>query len=197
MDDILLESSDKHMLHETKEFLSSNFDMKDLDEASYVLGIEIHRDRTKGVLGSSQKAYIKRMLKRFNMDKSKITPVPLAKGDKFSEAQCPKNQLEFDEMKGIPYASAVGSLMYAQVYTHPDLAFSTGIFGRYQKNPRKVHWVGVKKVLCYCQGTKDVMLTYRRSDNLEIVGYTNADFAGYVDSRKSTSGYHGKDLSKV
>ena len=189
VDDILLASSDKRMLHETKGFLSSNFDMKDLGEASYVLGIEIHRDRTKGVLGLSQKAYIEKMLKRFNMDKSKATPVPLAKGDKFSEAQCPKNQLESDEMKDIPYASAVGSLMYAQVCTRPDLAFATGMFGRYQKNPGKVHWVGVKKALRYCQGTKDFMLTYRRSDNLEVVGYTDADFAGCVDSRKSTSGY--------
>ena len=89
--------------------------MKDLDEASYVLGIEIHRDRTKGVLGLSKKA----------------------KGDKFSEAQCPKNQLELDEMKDIPYASAVGSLMYAQVCTRPDLAFATGMFGRYQKIPER------------------------------------------------------------
>jgi hypothetical protein len=131
VDDILLASSDKRMLHETKGFLSSNFDMKDLGEASYVLGIEIHRDRAKGVLGLSQKAYIEKMLKRFNMNKSKATPVPLAKGDKFNEAQCPKNQLESDEMKDIPYASAVGSLMYAQVCTRPDLAFATGMFGRY------------------------------------------------------------------
>jgi hypothetical protein len=189
VDDILLASSDKCMLHETKGFLSSNFDMKDLGEASYVLGIEIYRDRTKGVLGLSQKAYIEKMLKRFNMDKSKATHVPLAKSDKFSEAQCPKNQLESDEMKDIPYASAVGSLMYAQVCTRPDLAFATGMFGRYQKNPEKVHWVGVRKALRYCQGTKDFMLTYRRSDNLEVVGYTDANFAGCVDSRKSTSGY--------
>ena len=98
VDDILLASSNKDMLLETKRFLSLNFDMKDLGEASYVLGIEIHRDRTKGVLGLSQKAYIEKMLKRFNMDKSKATPVPLAKGDKFSEAQCSKNQLESDEI---------------------------------------------------------------------------------------------------
>ena len=123
------------------------------------------------------------------MDKSKDTPVPLAKGDKFSGAQCPKNQLELDEMKDIPYASTVGSLMYAQVCMRPDLVFATGIFGRYQKNPGKVHWVGVKKALRYCQGTKDFMLTYRRSDNLEVVGYIDADFAGCVDSRKSKSGY--------
>jgi hypothetical protein len=92
-------------------------------------------------------------------------------------------------MKNIPYASAIGSLMYAQVCTCPDLAFATGIFGRYHKNPEKVHWIGIKKALCYCQGTKDFMLTYRRSDKLEVVGYIDADFAGCVDSRKSTSVY--------
>jgi len=79
VDDILLASGDKRMLHETKGFLSSNFDMKNLGEASYVLDIEIHRYRTKGVLGLSQKTYIETLLKRFNMDKSKATSVPLAK----------------------------------------------------------------------------------------------------------------------
>jgi hypothetical protein len=123
------------------------------------------------------------------MDKSKATHVPLAMSDKFSEAQCPKNQLELDEMKDIPYASVVRSLMYAQVYTRPNLAFATGMFGRYQKNPGNVHWIGIKKALHYCLGTKDIMLTYRRSDKLELVGYIDADFAGCVDSRKSTSGY--------
>jgi len=68
------------------------------------------------------------------------------------------------------------------------LAFATRIFGRYQKNPEKVHLVGIK-ALYYCQGTKDFMLTYKRSDNIEIVGYTDTDFASSVDSRKSTSGY--------
>jgi hypothetical protein len=162
VDDILLASSDKRMLHETKGFLSSNFDMKDLGEASYVLGIEIHRDRTKGVLGLSQKAYIEKMLKRFNMDKSKATPVPLAKGDKFNEAQCPKNQLESDEMKDIPYASAVGSLMYAQVCTRPDLAFATECLEDIRKIPGKSiglvsrrHYVTAKALKTSCSHTED------------------------------------------
>lgn len=64
VDDILLASSDKDMLFETKRFLSSNFDMKDLSETSYILGIEFHRDQSKGVLGISQKAYIDRVLKK-------------------------------------------------------------------------------------------------------------------------------------
>jgi hypothetical protein len=57
------------------------------------------------------------------------------------------------------------------------------------KSPEKVHWVGIKKALRYCQGTKNFMLTYRRSANLEVVGYSDDDFAWCMDSRKSTLGY--------
>ena len=74
MDDILLASSDVSLLQETKKFLSSKFDMKDLGEASYVLGIEIHQDRRKGVLGRSQKAYIEKVLKKFSMHKCSPSP---------------------------------------------------------------------------------------------------------------------------
>lgn len=83
VDDILLASNNKDMLLETKVFLSSKFVMKDLGDASYVLGIEIHRDRTKGVLELSQMAYIEKVLKRYNMHKCSISPAPIVKGDKF------------------------------------------------------------------------------------------------------------------
>ena len=189
VDDILLACNDKNMLHETKNFLSSHFDMKDLGEASYVLGIEIHRDRAQGVLGLSQKAYIEKMLKRYNLDKCNTSPVPLQKGDKLNGSQCPKNDFERSKMSNIPYASAVGSLMYAQVCTRPDLAFTAGVLSKYQSNPGWAHWVGVKKALRYCQGTKHYMLMYKRSNNLEVECYTDADFAGDEDDRKSTSGY--------
>ena len=92
-------------------------------------------------------------------------------------------------MKTIPYASAVGSIMYAQVCTRPDLAFITGMLGRYQSNPGIDHWKAVKKALRYIQGTKDLMLTYKRSDNLDVIGYSDVDFEGCVDTKKSTSGY--------
>jgi len=119
------------MLYEIKNFLSSNFDTKDLGEASYVLGIEIHRDRTKGVLGLKQKAYIEKMLARYKMDKCSATPILFAKGDKFGDYQCPKNKLELDEMRDKPYDPAVRSLMYAQVCTRLDLAYVTRMLGRY------------------------------------------------------------------
>ncbi|WKA09639.1 hypothetical protein VitviT2T_027264 [Vitis vinifera] len=74
--------------------LSTHFDMKDLGEASYVLGIKILRDRANGVLKLSQKAYIEKILKRFNMHNCKSTKAPIVKGDKFSKAQCPQNDDE-------------------------------------------------------------------------------------------------------
>jgi hypothetical protein len=106
------------------------------------------------------------------MHKSNVTPAPIVKGDSFGKLQCPKNQYEIDQMKAVPYASAVGSLQYAQVCTRPDLAFITGILGRYQGNLGIEHWKMVKKALRYAQGTNDLMLTYRRSDSLEIRGYS-------------------------
>ena len=80
MDDILLASSDVSLLLETKKFLSSKFEMKDLGEASFVLGIDIHRDRSKGVLGLSQKTYIEKILKKFNMHKCSPSPASIVKG---------------------------------------------------------------------------------------------------------------------
>jgi hypothetical protein len=81
--DILLASCVVPLLLETKGFLSSYFDMKDLGEASYVLGIEIHRDRRNRVIGFSQKLYIEKVLKKFNVHKCNPTPAPIVKGIKF------------------------------------------------------------------------------------------------------------------
>jgi hypothetical protein len=147
VDDILLASSDVSLLLETKKFLFSKFDMKDLDEASFVLGIEIHRDRSKGVLGLSQKAHIEKVLKKFSMHKCSASPASIVKGDRYEDFQCPKNQYELDQMKVILYASAVGSLQYAQVCTCPDLVFVTELLGRFQSNTWIEHWKLVKKVL--------------------------------------------------
>ncbi|RVW88542.1 Retrovirus-related Pol polyprotein from transposon TNT 1-94 [Vitis vinifera] len=138
VDDILLASSDVGLLHETKRFLSRKFDMKDLGDASFVLGIQIYRDRPRGILGLSQKAYIDKVLSRFGMSNCTPGDTPVAKGDKFSLHQCPKNELEKKDMERFPYASAIGSLMYAQVCTRSDIAYIVGMLGRYLSNPEIV-----------------------------------------------------------
>jgi hypothetical protein len=164
------------MLLETKKFLSSNFDMKNLGEALFVLGIEILRDRRNEVLGLSQKAYIEKILKKYSMHASKPTYAPIVKGDSFGKFQCPRNQYEIDQIKAVPYASAVESLQYASICTRSDLAFVTVILGRYQDNLGIEHWRMVKKALRYVQCTKGLMLMYRRSNSLEIEGYSDSDF---------------------
>ena len=68
------------------------------------------------------------------MEKCSISPIPVQKGDKFSLAQCPINDLEWKQMEAIPYASVVGSIMYAQICTQPDISFAIGMLGRYQSN---------------------------------------------------------------
>jgi hypothetical protein len=104
--------------------LSSHFDMKDLGDASVVLGIQIFRDRSRGVLGLSQKGYIEKILKRFNMHSCTPCTAPVQKGEKFSKAECLQSKNETTEMENVPYAFVVGSLMYAQVCTRPDIAFA-------------------------------------------------------------------------
>jgi hypothetical protein len=187
--DILLASSDLGLLHETKKMLSANFEMKDLGEVSFVLGIEICRDRARGLLGLSQKAYIRRVLQRFEMHNCAPGDVPIIKGDKFNKTQCPKNELERESVKNIPYASAVGSLMYAQVCTRPDIAYAVSVLSRFQSNPGQEHWKAAKKVMRYLKKTEGYMLTFQRSNHLEVVGYSDSDFAGCQDDLKSTSGY--------
>ena len=189
VDDILLATNDLGLLHQTKKYLSQNFEMKDMGEATYVIGIEIFRDKSQGLSGLSQKTYINKILERFNMEKCSAGVVPIQKGDKFNAMQCPKNELEREQMRNIPYASVIGSLMYAQTCTRPDISFAVRMLGRYQINPGLDHWKAAKKILRYLQGTKNHMLTYKRSDHLKVIGYSDSDFAGCVDTRKSTFGY--------
>ena len=92
-------------------------------------------------------------------------------------------------MKSIRYALVIGSLMYAQVCIRPAIVFAIGMLGRYLNNPGIDHWRATKKVMRYLQGTKDYMLMYRQTNNLDVIGYSDSDFAGYVDSRKSTFEY--------
>lgn len=91
-------------------------------------------------------------------------------------------------MSTIPYSSAVGSLMYAMVCTRPDIAHSVGVVSRYLSNPGKVHWDAVKWIFRYLRGTSKLCLCYGGGKPI-LEGYTDADMAGYLDSRKSTSGY--------
>ena len=103
----MLAINDIGLLHETKKFLSSNFEMKDMGGASYVIGIEIFRNRSQGLLGLSNKAYINNVLEKFIMENCSASLVPIQKVVKFSLEQCLENDLEWKQMEAIPHASVV------------------------------------------------------------------------------------------
>ena len=90
-------------------------------------------------------------------------------------------------MRQIPYASAVGSLMYAMLCTRLDICYLVGMVSRYQSNPRPKHWQAVKHILKYLRRTRDYMLIYRCEDLIPI-GYTDSNFQSDLDFRKPTSG---------
>jgi hypothetical protein len=110
-------------------------------------------------------------------------PAPVVKGDKLGTFHGPWNQLEINQMKSIPYALAVRSIMYAQVCTRPDLSFVTGLLRRFQYNLVLKHRWAPKKALCYLEETKHYMLTYKKTYNLEVTDNSDADFAGCVLSK--------------
>ncbi|KAM1747093.1 hypothetical protein ACFX11_013661 [Malus domestica] len=189
VDDILLFGNDTAILSSVKVWLSKTFHMEDLGDASYVLGIKLYRDRSRKLIGLSQSMYIDKVLSRFEMEQSKKGFLPVRHGNHLSKSMEPKTPEEIVHMSRIPYASAIGSLMYAMICTRPDIAYAVSITSRYQSNPGLEHWAAVKTVLKYLRRTKDMFLVYGGAAELRVEGYTDADFQSDVDDRSSNSGY--------
>ena len=139
VDDILLIGNDVETLSNVKKWLADKFQMKDLGEASYVLGIKILRDRKNKLLALSQANYIDKVLERFSMENSKKGQLPTRHGITLCKDQCPKTPQEQEGMRKYPYASAVGSLMYAMLCTRPDICYTVRIVSHYQSNPSLEH----------------------------------------------------------
>ena len=127
VEDILLIGNNVLVLQSVKIWLSNNFSMKDLREATYILGIKIYKDRSKRLLGLSQSTYIEKMLKRFSMDHSKRRFIPTTHGITLLKSLCPLTQDEMTHMSLIPYALAIGSIMYSMICTRPDISYALSV----------------------------------------------------------------------
>ena len=139
MDDIFLIRNNIPMLTSIKVWLSKEFAIKDLGEASYILGIKVYRDIFKRMIGLSQHMYIEKILKRFSMKNSKRGLLPLQHSIHLSKKMCPDTPKEIQCMSKILYASAIESLMYAILYTCHDIALAVSITSRYQANIGEEH----------------------------------------------------------
>ena len=157
VDDILLIGNHISTLQDVKSWLGKCFAMKDLGETTYILGIRIYRDRFKRLIGLSQSTYNDKILRRFSMQNSKREVLMMQKGIKLSKSQCPVTPNEIRQMEWIPYASPIGSIMYAMICTRLDVSLALSLTSRYQQNLSEEYWIAVKNILKYLRRTKDIV----------------------------------------
>ncbi|GJV55601.1 retrovirus-related pol polyprotein from transposon TNT 1-94 [Tanacetum coccineum] len=147
-----------------KSCLGRCFTMKDLREAAYILGIKIHRDRSKWLIGLCQSAYIEEILERYFMENSKRRTIPMQEKLKLSNSQGrqhgPVCVLLKTAHAKCPIHLGCWINMYVVRCTRPDVAFAQNITSQFQHNPGELHWTTVKNILKYLRNTKDMFLVY-------------------------------------
>lgn len=180
VDDLLLTGNDELMFVEFKKSMKDEFDMTDLGKMKYFLGLEVQQ-KSDGVF-ICQRKYAREILQRFGMDESNSVQTPIVPGSKIFKDEGGKkvDKTNFKQM--------VGCLMYLTA-TRPDMMFAVSLLSRYMENPTDLHSQQAKRVLRYLQGTVGHGIFYRHGGSDGIIAYTDSDYAGDLDDRKSTSGY--------
>ena len=176
-------------LTKTSEYLKKEFEMKDLGKTKFCIGLQIEHF-PNGVL-VHQSTYIKKILKRFNMDKAHPLSSPMVvrsldvKNDPFRP--CEKGE----ELLGpeVPYLNAISALMYLANCTRPDIAFSVNLLAGYSSTPTRRHWKGIQHILRYLSGTTDMSLFYSNKSKEKLLGYADAGYLSDPHKARSQTGY--------
>ena len=177
-----------------KNDLTNDFDITDVGELEYMLGIRVVRDRPNRKIYLDQSAYINKIITRFGMHNSHPVSTPLAVNHGLSLAQCPTDSdghKDYSEYaKGIQYLSLVGSLLFA-TQTRPDIQFAVGLVAQFSSNPGIAHLAAAKRILHYLKGTANYALVLGRRDegSIDLVGWSDASWAQDPDFRRSVSGF--------
>ncbi len=147
VDDLIILANNVSILKWLKSRLEDEFEMSDLGELLYCLGMEFERYRVNRTITMSQSKYIEELFKRFNMEGRKPIGTPLDVNSKLLKLMEEEFQSIQDEMQGIPYKAAAGSLMYAMVGTQPDLAFPVSMVSQFMSRAGPSHWMAVKHII--------------------------------------------------
>jgi Reverse transcriptase (RNA-dependent DNA polymerase)/GAG-pre-integrase domain len=180
VDDIVLTGSSPSLITQLLLHLKLNFSIKDLGRLSHFLGLQVNYNESGILLTQTQ--YLKTILSKTNMDNAKSCKTPLPSG------------IQLSKHDGTPlpdatlYRSTVGALQYATV-TRPDLQFAVNKVSQFMANPTDVHWQAVKRILRYITGTLHHGIQFQPSTCLRLNAYSDSDWAGCPDDRRSTSGY--------
>jgi len=139
-------TSSVELEEEIKAELRKAFEISDLGEINWILGIAVKHDHVARTIGLSQKSYINSMLSQYSFENVKPVTMPMDPSMHFSTSQSPKTTQEFAKMKDKPYREAVGSLMYVLLGTRPDITYTVSVLSKYADNPGLVHWNAVKHI---------------------------------------------------
>jgi transposase InsO family protein len=184
VDDITMVSKDLGVINQDKNMLKRRYEMTDLGEMSWILGVHITRNRLEGWIALSQEKYINEILDRF--EKSDVRPIstPTLPNEHLVKLPSP-------EVNAKLYQRMVGALMYTMLGTRPDLAYTVATLGRHAANPGDDHQQALDRAFRYLRTTKNSCLVFQRGtpDSSTLTGYVDADWASDVNDRKSTSGF--------
>lgn len=188
VDDGLACSNNKDLLDKVIDHLQNKFEMSVMDPNCF-LGLEIKRNRQLRTLHISQRFYIDKLIDKFRMREAQGLCTPAD-----SNLKLFKNGTldgEEHETVNVPYRQLVGSLMYAVCCSRPDIAYATCFLASYSESPKQTHWTALKRILRYLKMTPDEGLLYNGNSKYkgELIAYSDADHAGDVGNRRSTTGY--------
>jgi transposase InsO family protein len=184
VDDILVAASSLEAISWVKQQLAAAFDVRDLGEAAYFLGMRLVRDRGSRTLKLTQQRLATELVARYGLGEAKAKSTPMSSSVKLTKA----SQGSSLDTEQFGYSELVGSLLYLSVCTRPDIAQAVGALARYMSAPGMEHWNAAKGVLRYVAGTLDVGIVYG-SSQAGLQGFCDADYAGDLDTRRSTTGY--------
>lgn len=180
VDDGLIMAEDTKAISSVIEHLRKEFEIKVLDLKCF-LGLEIDQ-QSDGSIHVHQQAYAQKILNRFGMANCNTVATPLDCGQNLGDFEA-DTEFEF------PYREVVGSLMFLAVATRPDISFAVGNVSRHMEKPAMAHVNAVKRILKYVKATMDMGIRYEANVDLSLCGYSDADYAGDIETRRSTSGY--------
>jgi hypothetical protein len=182
VDDLICTGNDLKMIHEFKESMQKNFAMTDLGKMKYFLGVEVTQS-DNGIF-IHQAKYAAEILKRFGMENCNKVCSPIVPGCKLVRDENGKT------VNATKYKQMVGCLMYL-LASRPDLAYFVCLVSRYMDKPTEMHFCAVKRILRYLKGTMSYGIMYKKNakGQLNLVGWSDSDYAGDMNDRKSTSGY--------
>ena len=188
VDDLIVAADSVETFTKLKEALAKEFEMKYLGKLHYCLGIEFQQDPISKSIFMCQKKYIDDVLSKFGMQVAKPMVTPLDGNVKLTKEMEPSTEEESQEMKGVPYQSLIGSLMYLAVSTRPDIAYAVSALSQYNRNPGKTHWSAAKRVLRYLKGIRNHGLMFHKTGE-DLVGFVDADWGSNADDRRSYTGF--------